>query len=70
MEACDLTARELHKCMTWVGCQCLQYGAFVLSMVLTSGLVMGRADGQSWEFLTSKCWSLVTSWFSGALKAL
>ena len=56
--------------MIWVGCQHLQYRAFVLSVVLTSGLVMGRADGQSWEFLMSKHWSLVTSWFSGALKAL
>ena len=48
----------------------VQYRAFVLSMVLTSGLVMGGADGQSWEFPTSERWSLVTSRFGGAPKAL
>ena len=56
--------------MVWVGRQSLRYGAFVSSVVLTSGLVMGGADGQSWEFPTSERWSLVTSRLGNALKAL
>ena len=66
----DSECSVLRKCMTWVGRQRLRYGAFVSSVVLTSGPVMGGADGRPWEFPTSERWSLVTSRFGGAPKAL